>query len=129
MGSKKILIIDDNPDFIFTMETFLKRSGFTTLTAHDGKQGVEMAQKEHPDLILLDVMMETLYSGFEVCKRIRTDPQLKSIPIIGISGMDDELGVRCDDGNAVLWVRGLQKNQNRPSSQRDPCHRNFGNGG
>jgi CheY-like chemotaxis protein len=93
MGSKKILIIDDNPDFIFTMETFLKRSGFTTLTAHDGKQGVEMAQKEHPDLILLDVMMETLYSGFEACKRIKTDPHLKGIPVIGISGMADELGV------------------------------------
>ena len=74
MGSKKILIIDDNPDFLFTTETFLKRNGFATLTAQDGKKGVEMAQKEHPDLVLLDVMMETLYSGFEVCKRIKTDP-------------------------------------------------------
>jgi DNA-binding response OmpR family regulator len=44
MGSKKILIIDDNPDFLFTMETFLKRSGFTTLTAQDGKNGVEIAE-------------------------------------------------------------------------------------
>jgi CheY-like chemotaxis protein len=94
MGSKKILIIDDNPDFLFTTGTFLKRNGFATLTAEDGKKGLEMAQKEHPDLVLLDVMMETLYSGFEVCKRIKTDPQLQSIPIIGISGMADELGVR-----------------------------------
>ena len=94
MGSKKILIIDDNPDFLFTTETFLKRNGFATLTAEDGKKGLEMAQKEHPDLVLLDVMMETLYSGFEVCKRIKTDPHLKSIPIIGISGMADELGVK-----------------------------------
>lgn len=97
MRTKKILIIDDNPDFIFTMETFLKRSGFTTLSAQDGKKGVETAQKERPDLILLDVMMETLYSGFEVCKRIRTDPLLKNTPIIGISGMADELGVRYDE--------------------------------
>jgi CheY-like chemotaxis protein len=94
MGSKKILIIDDNPDFLFTMETFLKRSGFTALTAQDGKNGVEMAEKENPDLILLDVMMETMYSGFEVCKRIKTHPRLKNIPVIGISGMADELGVR-----------------------------------
>jgi CheY-like chemotaxis protein len=94
MGSKKILIIDDNPDFLFTTETFLKRNGFATLTAQDGKKGLELAQQEHPDLVLLDVMMETLYSGFEVCKRIKTDPHLQSIPIIGISGMADELGVR-----------------------------------
>ena len=53
-----------------------------------------MAQKEHPDLVLLDVMMETLYSGFEVCKRIKTDPDLKNTPVIGISGMADEFGVR-----------------------------------
>jgi CheY-like chemotaxis protein len=96
MGSKKILIIDDNPDFLFTTETFLKRNGFATLTASDGKKGLEMAQKEHPDLVLLDVMMETLYSGFEVCKRIKTDPELKGIPVIGISGMAEELGVRYD---------------------------------
>ena len=96
MGSKKILIIDDNPDFLFTTETFLKRNGFVTLTAQDGKKGLELAQQEHPDLVLLDVMMETLYSGFEVCKRIKTDPHLQSIPIIGISGMAEELGVRYD---------------------------------
>jgi CheY-like chemotaxis protein len=94
MGAKKILIIDDNPDFLFTMETFLKRSGFSTLTAEDGKKGIEIAQKERPDLVLLDVMMETLYSGFEVCKRLKTEPHLKDIPVIGISGMADELGVR-----------------------------------
>jgi len=89
----KILIIDDNPDFLFTTETFLKRNGHTTITAEDGKKGIELAEKEHPDLVLLDVMMETLFSGFEVCKQIRSDPRLKDIPIIGISGMADELGV------------------------------------
>ena len=89
----KILIIDDNPDFLFTMETFLKRNGFATVIAEDGKKGVELAQKERPDLVLLDVMMETLFSGFEVCKQLKLDPGLKDVPIIGISGMGDELGV------------------------------------
>lgn len=92
----KIIIIDDNRDFLFTMETFLKRNGFETLTADDGQKGLDLIEKERPDLVLLDVMMETLFSGFEVCKRLRTSPDLKNIPIIGISGMGDELGVHFD---------------------------------
>ena len=97
MGEKKkIVIIDDNTDYLFTMSTFLDRNGFQTFTAEDGQQGVALIEKEHPDLVLLDVMMETLYSGFEVCRKMRTEPNLKEIPIIGISGMGDELGVKFD---------------------------------
>lgn len=92
----RIIIIDDNEDFLFTMETFLRRNGFETLTAEDGKKGLELIERERPDLILLDVMMESIYSGLDVCRRIRENPDTKDIPIIGISGMGDELGVRLD---------------------------------
>jgi len=92
----KIIIIDDNPDFRFTMETFLKRNGFETLTAENGQKGMDMIEKERPDLILLDVMMESTYSGFDVCKSVQSNPDLKDTPIIGISGMGAELGVRPD---------------------------------
>ncbi len=92
----KIIIIDDNSDFRFTMETFLKRNGFETLTAENGQKGMDMIEKERPDLILLDVMMERIYSGFDVCKSVQSNPDLKDIPIIGISGMGVELGVRPD---------------------------------
>jgi len=93
----KIVMIDDNKDLLFTMSTFLNRNGFDTLTAEDGKAGLELVEKEQPDLVLLDIMMETLFSGFEVCKRLRTNPALKAIPIIGISGMGDELEVKFDE--------------------------------
>ena len=97
MGNlSKIIMIDDNPDFRFTMETFLKRNGYETLTAEDGQKGIELIEKERPDLILLDVMMESLYTGLDVCKKVRTNPDLKDIPIIGISGMADELGVQVE---------------------------------
>ena len=65
----KIVIIDDNTDFLFTMETFLQRNGFEVHTAEDGQTGIDLIKKECPDLILLDIMMETLFSGFEVCKQ------------------------------------------------------------
>ena len=97
MGNlSKIIMIDDNPDFRFTMETFLKRNGYETMTAEDGQKGIELIEKERPDLILLDVMMESLYTGLDVCKKVRTNPDLKDIPIIGISGMADELGVQVE---------------------------------
>ena len=92
----KIIIIDDNTDYLFTMATFLKRNGFETLTAEDGQKGIELIEKERPDLILLDVMMESIYTGLDVCKKVRTNPDLKDIPIIGISGMADELGVQVE---------------------------------
>lgn len=92
----KVVIIDDNTDYLFTMKTFLSRNGFEVFTAENGKDGIEMVNKEHPDLVLLDVMMETLFSGFEVCKKIRANEDLKDTPIIGISGMSEELNMRYD---------------------------------
>ncbi len=93
---KTILVVDDNADYLFTMETFLTRQGFQVLTASDGQKALDLAENKSPDLILLDVMMEALYSGFEVCRRLRSDAALAKIPIIGISGMQDELGVQID---------------------------------
>lgn len=92
----KIIIVDDNTDYLFTMETFLTRNGFSVETAHDGEAGIELIRKHRPDLIILDVMMETTFSGFEVCRQVRNDAALKETPIIGISGMSDELGIKFD---------------------------------
>jgi len=89
----KIVMIDDNTDFLFTMETFLKKNGFEVQTADDGQKGIELIRKERPDLVLLDIMMETLFSGFEVCKAVRSNDDLKYIPIIGISAMGEELDI------------------------------------
>ena len=92
----KIVIIDDDSDYLFTMETFLKRNGFETLSTENAQEGLDLIEKERPDLILLDVMMQSIYSGLEICKQLRSNPDLKDIPIIGISGMGNELGVRLD---------------------------------
>lgn len=89
----KIVIIDDNTDYLFTMETFLQRNGFEVLTADEGKKGLDLVRKVRPDLIMLDIMMETLFSGFEVCKEVKSDKDMEGTPIIGISGIGDELDV------------------------------------
>ncbi len=92
----KIVIVDDNHDLLFTMETFLSRNGFEVLTADGGRKGLDLIKENNPDLVLLDIMMETNYSGLDVCKGIRSDANTKNIPIIGISGIGDELGIRID---------------------------------
>ncbi|EFK09849.1 response regulator receiver domain protein [delta proteobacterium NaphS2] len=92
----KILIVDDNQDLLFTMETFLKRNGFDVLTADDGQKGLALIKESHPDLVLLDIMMETTFSGLDVCKAVRSDADLNDIPIIGISGIGDEMGIQID---------------------------------
>lgn len=98
MGNESflIVIIDDNSDYLFTMKTFLTRNGFEVETADDGESGIALIKEKRPDLIMLDVMMETTYSGFEVCRQVRNDPELKKTTIFGISGMQDELGIKFD---------------------------------
>ncbi|MBT3310592.1 MAG: response regulator [Desulfobacterales bacterium] len=93
---KKILIIDDDEVIAKYLKKFLENNGYTTTNAIDGKLGMDMIKKDKPDLILLDVMMETLYSGFEVYRQVKLDSELNTIPIIGISGMSDEIDVKFD---------------------------------
>jgi len=93
---KKIVMIDDNRDFLFTVGTFLKRNGYIVATADEAEAGLKLVKNEAPDLILLDVMMEMLFSGFEIFRQLRIDPDLKNIPIIGISGIADEINVKFD---------------------------------
>lgn len=92
----KIALIDDNEDYLFTMGTFLTRHGFVTVTANDGQKGLELIKRERPDLILLDVMMESSFAGFELWGVLQADPVLKEIPVIGVSAMHQEMGVRPD---------------------------------
>ena len=78
---KKILIVDDLPENVFMLQDRLEHEGYEVITAYDGHTGIEKAQSDMPDLILLDVMMPGI-TGIEVCKILVNDPKTKSIPII-----------------------------------------------
>jgi len=78
---KKILVIDDLPENVFMLQDRLEHEGYEVLTAYDGKNGIDKAKTELPDLILLDVMMPDI-NGFEVCKNLVSDEKTSSIPII-----------------------------------------------
>ncbi len=81
MNNKKILIVDDEPDMIYAVEMQLKANHYEVLTASDGKEGLEKARSESPDLIILDLMLPKL-DGYKVCRLLKFDEKYKKIPII-----------------------------------------------
>lgn len=80
----KILIIDDNEKNISLMELLLKHAGYAVITAANGADGVEAAQRELPDLILMDIQMPEM-DGFDAARAIFASELTRNIPVIGIS--------------------------------------------
>lgn len=76
-----LLCIDDDPLVLHFYRTFLDRHGYRVLTAAEGLEGLALAQRDRPDVILLDVMLRGL-SGFDICRKFRAAPGLRDIPII-----------------------------------------------
>lgn len=83
---KKVLIIDDEPDTVTFLATWLEDQGYLTCSATDGHQGMQMIRSEAPDLVLMDVKMPGR-TGMQLYRDIRTDPVFKELPVIFISGV------------------------------------------
>jgi len=84
----RILIVDDDARNIRVMAAMLSADGHTTLSAGSGQDAVQVAQDEHPDLILLDVMMPDM-NGFEVVEKLKALPATHDIPIVMVTALDD----------------------------------------
>jgi two-component system, cell cycle response regulator DivK len=82
--SKRILIVEDQEDLRTILRDFLGASGYATFEAMDGKEGVEKAQAERPDLILMDIQLPVL-DGYGATRQIKADANLSAIPIIAVS--------------------------------------------
>jgi CheY-like chemotaxis protein len=79
-----VLIVEDNEDNLVIYSTILGHSGYRVLEARDGETGILMAQREHPDLILMDVSIP-LIDGWEATRRLKADPDTADIPIIALT--------------------------------------------
>ncbi len=82
----KILFVDDEADLVSTVECRLKWSNFDVVTASNGKEGLDKAASEKPNLILLDTAMPVM-NGYEMLEHLRKNPQLKDIPVIMLTAM------------------------------------------
>ena len=79
--NKRILIVDDEPHIVMLLETRLKAEGYEVLSAQDGQKGFELAKKEKPDLIVLDLMLPKM-DGYKVCGLLKKDSRYAEIPIL-----------------------------------------------
>src|SRR5258706_11604403 len=86
---KKILIIEDNVDTRDLIHLHLTTEGFTVVVAADGREGLYMADAEHPDLIITDIDMPNL-DGIELVKRLRAQTQFADLPILVLTSFGDE---------------------------------------
>ena len=91
--SKKIMIVDDEPNIVLSIEYLMKREGYQVVTANDGQAAMDMLEESDPDLLILDVMMPRK-NGFEVCREIRADPSLSGKPILILSAKGREAEIK-----------------------------------
>ena len=90
--SKTILIADDEKNILISLEFLMKREGYVVVVAHDGQEAIDAISREHPDLVLLDVMMPKK-TGFDVCQEVRANPALKDMLILMLTakGRDTDI--------------------------------------
>jgi len=90
--AKRVLMVDDDPDFVLTTKIILESGGYDTRTAANDKEALAQLEKEKPDIILLDVMMKTIGDGVWLGQKIKGDERYGDIPILMITAVNKESG-------------------------------------
>jgi CheY-like chemotaxis protein len=109
MARKNVLLVDDDEVFVSALTAILE-SRYRVRSASNGSEALQRIDEERPDLIVLDVMMDYLSEGFDVARKLRTDPATKSIPLIMLTGVDRMYDYRMEmDESWVPSDRYLEK--------------------
>jgi DNA-binding response OmpR family regulator len=93
MDKREILIIDDDRDLALSLQAMLRDRNYHVCTANDSATGMEMLKARRPDLLMLDVMMESQLEGQKFALAVKRDPAFVDLPILVITGMLDAMGV------------------------------------
>lgn len=112
MSQTKILVADDEPNIVISLEYLLKREGYAVLVARDGEEALAAIRREQPNLVLLDVMMPKK-TGFEVCQEVRSDETLQAVKILMLTAKGRDTDVT--KGTAL----GADAYMTKPFSTRD----------
>jgi len=89
-GTPRVLIVEDEPNIVLSLEILLRRAGYETASAGDGEEALELIRRTHPDVVLLDIMLPKR-NGYEVCRSVKSEPTLSSIAIIMLTAKGQEV--------------------------------------
>ncbi len=104
MPRHKILIVDDEPDIVETLSFMLQARNFDVVTASDGLEALSKVKSEHPDLVLLDIMMPGM-DGYDVCVKLKTDKETKNIPVVMLTARgENEAVIRAHKSGANDYI-------------------------
>jgi len=101
----KILLVDNDVDFIDLNKAVLENSGFEVVVAYSGTEGLDRVRFEQPDLIVLDLMMEKHDTGFGFAKAMKADPTTKNIPILMLTAVGSETGMDFSQALDGYWMK------------------------
>jgi CheY-like chemotaxis protein len=101
----KILLVDNDVDFIDLNKAVLENNGFDVLVAYSGSEGLDRVRFEQPDLIVLDLMMEKHDTGFGFAKAMKADPTTKNIPILLLTAVGSETGMDFSQELDGYWMK------------------------
>ncbi len=127
MANETILVVEDSPTYLRQITQLLQKNGYATISAMDGEEALEKAIREHPDLIVLDIILPKK-NGFQVCRQLKTSPDTQDIKIIMLTsksqdsdrfwglkqGADEYLTKPLDDDQLVTNVAELLQMKNKP---------------
>jgi len=100
---KKIMLIDDDVDLIELNRALLTVMGYEVHVAYNGEEGMKKIRSIHPDLIILDVMMNSPGEGFEVARKIKQEEATRQIPVVMLSAVNNESGFALRVGPDKAW--------------------------
>jgi|WetSurMetagenome_2_1015567.scaffolds.fasta_scaffold132659_2 two-component system, cell cycle response regulator DivK len=84
MTQERVLLVEDNEDNLQLVRFLLERSGYTVLSAHNGREGIDIARREIPNLILMDLSLPEI-DGWEAAQELKADPHTKPIPLLALT--------------------------------------------
>jgi len=122
MEKTKILVIDDDPDFVDAVTPILQSALYDVISASNPAEGKKKALSEKPDLILLDIMMDSLFDGFSLCHEIKTSKEFESMkdtPVIFVSAVKEMTGSRFQFKGEEQGLRGPDDYIDKPVKPDD----------